>query len=134
MSHSVIDPNRLALVIADRLATAVPDGFYVEADGPAVGVKFKGEWLSGTEFGNWITESADADDVRSAVVAALEAIQDGIVEQLRVPWPFVASGRTLPALPGAEYNGRELRFWYRLEPEVDLKFEPVPVEQLVESK
>jgi hypothetical protein len=136
------DLDKLTLILAQRLAAVVPDGFHVEA---AAGMlwysadegKFPGQdgsyrvGRSGTHVRDNFGAHGQADEERTAGVAAqaLDELQDYISEASHDPWP----GQRAQPRARAQVRGRMLLAWYEgTEPSsgVVLAIEPVPLAEL----
>jgi len=136
------DLDKLALILAQRLAAVVPDGFHVEA---AAGMlwysadegKFPGQdgsyrvGRSGTYVRDNFGALGQTDEERTAgvVAQALDELQDYISEATHDPWP----GQRAQPRARAQVRGRMLLAWYEgTEPSsgVVLAIEPVPLAEL----
>jgi hypothetical protein len=140
-----VDLSKLTVILADRMAAIVPNGFHVEA---AEGMlwysadegRFPGQagnyrvGRSGTYVRDNFNAHGRSEDDRIAGIAAqvLDELQDYIDEATHDPWP----GQSTPPRAYAQVRGRMLHLWYG-GPDVDsaavLACEPIPLAHLQRS-
>lgn len=139
-----MDPDKLAAILADRLAAIVPDGFQVHAsDGMlwytyAAG-RFPGQLNRYTpgRTGTYVRDnfyarqevSSDADSAAWVGWQALDELQDVVDEATHDPWP----GTVRPPKPYGQIRGEMLHLWYGgpdISDEQVLACEPIPLASL----
>jgi hypothetical protein len=118
-SDLVVDSDKLVVVLAERLAAIVPDGFDVRAmDGTLwysfYADRFPGHYRGGPSgmpvvdtFAAYEDES-HADRIVYIAERALDNLQDVIDESTHEPWP----GTVRPPSPHAQIRGEMLHLWY----------------------
>lgn len=138
-----IDPDKLAEILAARLAAIVPHGIRVQAaDGMlwySCGGRFPIEVNSYTpgsagtyvryNFEAYAEELSDGQSAASVARRALDELQDFVDEATREPWP----GTARPPWPFAEVRGEMLHLWYGgpgADDEPVLACEPIPLKTL----
>jgi hypothetical protein len=140
-----VDLSKLTVILADRMAAIVPDGFHVEA---AVGRlqysadkgRFPGQlgnYQVGTA-GTYVRDNFNAhgqndeDHIAGVAAQALDELQDYIDEATHDPWP----GESTPPRAHAQVRDRMLHLWYG-GPDTDsdavLACEPIPLAHLQRS-
>jgi hypothetical protein len=137
-----VDLDKLTVVLADRMASILPDGFHVEATQGMLWYsadegRFPGQLgdyqvgRSGTYVRDNFTAHGDSEEDRIAGVAAqaLDELQDYIDEATHEPWPGVST----PPRAHAQVRDRMLHLWYG-GPDADndavLACAPVPLAHL----
>jgi hypothetical protein len=139
----VVDPDKLAAALADRLAAIAPDGIHVQAaDGmlwySCVG-RFPAEPSSyrpgspGTYVrDNFEAHAEDMTGADSATAVGSRApgeLQDFVDEATREPWP----GTTTPPHPFVEVRSEMLHLWYgdkNFSDDPVFACEPIPLASL----
>jgi hypothetical protein len=137
-----VDPDKLTLILAARMAAIVPAGFHVEAaDGMLwystdLG-KFPGQlgnYRIG-KSGTYVRDNFDAhgqtdeDRIAGAAEQALDELQDYIDEATHDPWP----GERTPPQAHAQVRGQTLHLWYggsEISSDAVLACEPIPLAHL----
>jgi hypothetical protein len=138
----LVDIERLTLLLANRMAAIVPDGFRIQAeDGvlwyTADAGRFPGQagnyhvGSSGTYVQvNFDAHGETAEDQLAGVAAqALDELQDFIDEATHDPWP----GEGTPPRAYAQIRGLTLNMWYGgpdIDSDVVLACEPIPLADL----
>lgn len=137
----VVDTDRLAALLADRLTAIVPDGIRVEADDGMLRFSAEegqfpgqsGDFRVGRS-GSYVRTSFEvrtgtvADRLAGACVQVLDDLQDFVSEATHDPWP----GRTAQPAPQAQIFQAELRLWYggRHGRQAVLACAPIPLTDL----
>jgi hypothetical protein len=137
----VVDADRLVVLLADRLAAIVPDGFRVEADGAMLRYSAEegrfpgqsGSYQVGTAASpvrqNFeVAPGTMAERLVAVCVRVLDDVQDYVSEATHDPWP----GRTAQPTPQSELREAELHLWYggRHGRQAVLSCEPIPLTEL----
>jgi len=137
-----VDEDKLAIVLAARMAAIVPAGFHVQAaDGmlwySADEGRFPGQ-LSNYRVGKsgtFVRDNFDGhgdtaeDRLAGAAAQALDELQDYVDEASHDPWP----GERTPPRPYAQVRGELLHLWYggpAITSPVVLACQPIPLAQL----
>jgi hypothetical protein len=138
-----LDPDRLAAMLAARLAAIVPDGFHVTLEDDMLWFRSDEGRFPG-QLGNYRTgstgiwphedftlclernEGTAADCAADAARHALDVLQDYVAEATHDPWP---GQRTMPD-PQAEVRGSVLHLWYGPADAPVLACEPIPLADL----
>jgi hypothetical protein len=117
--------RRLAAALADRLRPILPGGFSLAFGRGTLIVLRDAEALDQVDVRLDVDD--DPESIERAVWAALDRVQDTIVEETTDPWP-----NTRPILPGAVAEVRDgllhLGYADREGPVVEL--EPIPIAEL----
>ena len=139
----VVDPDKLAVILAARLAAIVPDGFHVRASDGMLWYtydagRFPGQ-LNRYDAGGAGTyvrnnfyaqeDSSDADRIAWVGRQALDELQDVIDEATHDPWP----GTLRPPRPYGQVRGERLHLWYGgpdISDDPVLACEPIPLASL----
>lgn len=139
----VVDPDKLAAALADRLAAIAPDGIHVQAADGMLWYSCAGRFpaepdsyrpgSSGTyvrdNFEAHAEDMTDADSATAVGRRALDELQDFVDEATREPWP----GTTTPPHPFAEVRSETLHLWYgdtNISDDPVLACEPIPLASL----
>jgi hypothetical protein len=123
-----MNPDRLAVALADRLAAMVPAGLRVTfADGM---LWYSADYLAGragTHFRDNFSVHGTSDEERAVgvTVQALSELQDYVSEATYLPWP----GTTKHPTPHARIANGHLEFWYG-DGENMLAGDPIPCTEL----
>jgi hypothetical protein len=139
-SDLVIDADKLAVALAERLAAIVPDGFDVRAmDGTLwysfYADRFPGHYRGGGSGTSVVAtfddyeEESPSDRIVYIAKRALDDLQDVIDESSHEPWP----GTVRPPSPHAQIRGDMLHLWYgspEITDEPVLACEPIPLTSL----
>ena len=133
-----MNPDRLAVALADRLAAMVPAGLRVTAaDGmlryTAEPGRFPGQagdyrvGRSGTYIRGNFSAHGTSDEERAVgvTVQALSELQDYVSEATHLPWP----GTTKQPTPHARIANAHLEFWYGGD-ETMLAGDPIPCTEI----
>jgi hypothetical protein len=138
-----VDPDKLAVILAARLAAIVPDGFHIRAaDGTlwytSDAGRFPGQTNNYQAHGAWTKvrqnfeayeDKSDADRIAYVAAQALDCLQDLIDEATHDPWP----GDVTPPRPYAQVRGEMLYLWYGgpdMSDDPVLACEPIPLASL----
>jgi hypothetical protein len=114
-----VDTNKLAVMLASRLAAIAPAGFHVDACDREIWYSCSADegQLSDFNFGSAASDVAEhfseygaTDEERTVAVAtgALDQLQDYVAEATTDPWPGEAS---MP-LPFVQVRDGVLHLWY----------------------
>lgn len=107
MYPTAASSHSLASALAQRIDSALPDGFDSLAVGGIVQVFHDGLPIGSSAAPEIIDSAPDSHaQIETATRAALSAVQDLVSETLTEPWPA-----GLPAA-GARIVGSELRLWF----------------------
>lgn len=99
-----MDADALALALAERLATVVPPGVTVVAQGPSVWTSDPSGLGQSEDVGALLDQAGDRGDlVAIASRAVLDAVQDQVCEWTTEPWPYWGM-----ALPYAQVRNEQL--------------------------
>jgi hypothetical protein len=120
--------KRLAEILAVRLNSVMPEGIVVTADDGSIGPVADGNALGGTDFNGWVQEGArfDAAD-GDAMLAALHAVQDGVVRVRKSPWP--GEDPDLPE-PGVAVSDHRIFLWFGEEGDPVVRLEPIDIRDI----
>ena len=132
-SLTAASSHRLASALAQRLNAAVPAGFRVTADGSAVHVEVDGQRIGESQAASIVQDRddrTDAERIETATRAVLDAVQDGVSEHVREPWPATATGAM--AMPAARSNSEHVQLWYGSDEHAPaLGFPPISVAEVI---
>jgi uncharacterized protein YidB (DUF937 family) len=118
----------LADALANRLDSIVPEGISVTAHDGSIGPVIDGEACGGTDFNGWVEEGVSFDLTDGdAVLAALQAVQDGVARGRKSPWP--GEGPELPD-PGVKVSEHRLLLWYGDEAEPVLQLDSIEIQDM----
>jgi hypothetical protein len=138
-----VDPDKLTVILAARLAAIVPDGFHVRAADGMLWYscdegRFPGQVNNYRPGGSGTyvrhnfdayKDDSDADRIAYVAVKALDELQDLIDEATHDPWP----GDVTPPRPHAQVRGEMLHLWYGgpdIGDDAVLACEPIPLASL----
>ena len=137
-----VDEDKLAIVLAARMAAIVPAGFHVQAaDGmlwySADEGRFPGQLSNYCvgKSGTFVRDNFDGhgdraeDRLAGAAAQALDELQDYVDEASHDPWP----GERTPPRPYAQVRGELLHLWYGgpdITSPVILACQPIPLAQV----
>jgi hypothetical protein len=110
-----VSSHNLAVDIAERLNDFAPDGLSIGSVGKAIEVYSGDRMIGGSPALGIIDENDDRSvtaKIETAVRAALDGIQDVIIEDIHRPWPGPPGpGSELP-MPDCRVSGDGLLVWF----------------------
>ena len=128
LDTEAVDPERLAVLLAERLNAVAPPGFRVEAAGGMLWYHAASPQWDGGTSGTYIRENFPdqlplAERIRAVSEQALDEFQDFVDENSAEPWPGV---RTVPRAH-AEVRGSWVYLWYGPADAPALECEPIEI-------
>jgi len=108
-------PADFARALADRLASLLPGGFSVRAEGETVTIEPPDRVPASTSLSHIDPDEPDPEDYASAAWTVLSMAQDVVNETSGDPWPAGLGPGTDLAEPGTRAEGGTILLWFGAE-------------------